>query len=320
MLKFLVILLDDMSASYCHYENEKKTYKLISIEDLKKGILFAMRENLIVQFVYPDKELPQEYKELINTISHCKIVPFTSKEQGDVVILNGWEEFNNFIFEESTNYILRTKQRDFFKNYCQIKDSLEKINRLNVVITDVEEFTDESFDIYNECLQELAYKLENIYLNGKISQLSLLTDRLMLTAMNNCNAGWENITLAPDGRFYVCPAFYQTDSKTAIEDKMPHIGNLKKGLDIKNSQLYKLDHAPLCRNCDAYQCKRCIWLNRKITFEVNTPSHEQCVMAHLERNASRDLLANIRKKKVFMPNVEIGEIDYLDPFDVKKKW
>ena len=53
MLKFLVILLDDMSASYCHYENEKKTYKLISIEDLKMGILFAMKENLTVQFVYP---------------------------------------------------------------------------------------------------------------------------------------------------------------------------------------------------------------------------------------------------------------------------
>lgn len=320
MLKVLVILLDDMSASYCHYENEKKTYKLISIEDLKMGILFAMKENLTVQFVYPDNDLPQEYKELINTISHCKIVPFASKEKGDVVILNGWKDFYSCIFEESANYVLRTKQIDFFKNYSQIKDSLEKINRLNIVITDIEEFTDESFDIYKDCLQELANELGKIYLNGKASQLSLLTDRLMLTAMNNCNAGWENITLAPDGKFYVCPAFYQSDCKTAIEDNVPHIGNLKNGLDIKNSQLYKLDHAPLCRNCDAYQCKRCIWLNRKITLEVNTPSHEQCVMAHLERNASRDLLANIRIKKVFMPNVEIGEIDYLDPFEVRKKW
>ena len=219
MLKVLVILLDDMSASYCHYENEKKTYKLISIEDLKMGILFAMKENLTVQFVYPDNELPQEYKELINTISHCKIVPFTSKEQGDVVILNGWEEFYNCIFEESANYVLRTKQIDFFKNYCQIKDSLENIKRLNVVVTDVEEFTDENFDVYKDCLQGLACELEKIYLNGNTSQLSLLTDRLMLTAMNNCNAGWENITLAPDGKFYVCPAFYQADCKTVIEDK-----------------------------------------------------------------------------------------------------
>ena len=138
--------------------------------------------------------------------------------------------------------------------------------------------------------------------------------------MNNCNAGWENITLAPDGKFYVCPAFYQSDSQTTIEDKALAIGDLQNGLDIKNPQLYKLSHAPLCRNCDAYQCKRCVWLNRKTTFEVNTPSHEQCVVAHLERNASRKLLQSIRKHGEFIPEVDIKEINYLDPFDVRKEW
>ncbi|MCB6675385.1 hypothetical protein L0N23_03615 [Bacteroides intestinalis] len=98
------------------------------------------------------------------------------------------------------------------------------------------------------------------------------------------------------------------------------IGDLENGLDIRNSQLYRLSHAPLCRHCDAYQCKRCIWLNRKMTLEVNTPSHEQCVTAHLERNASRDLLQEIRKSGRFLQGREIMEIDYLDPFDVRKKY
>lgn len=82
--------------------------------------------------------------------------------------------------------------------------------------------------------------------------------------------------------------------------------------------MYKLSYASLCRNCDAYQCKRCIWLNSKMTYEVNTPSHEQCVVAHLERNASRQLLLNIRKYGIFLPDREIKEIEYLDPFDVYK--
>ena len=89
---------------------------------------------------------------------------------------------------------------------------------------------------------------------------------------------------------------------------------------IKNKQLYRLDHAPICRHCDAWQCKRCIWLNRKTTLEVNTPSHEQCVVAHLERNASRELLENIRKHGMFLPETEIKEIDYLDPFDKRDEW
>jgi CXXX repeat peptide maturase len=137
---------------------------------------------------------------------------------------------------------------------------------------------------------------------------------MMLKEMNNCGAGDTNITLAPNGKFYVCPAFY-------YEDEADSIGDLEHRLDIKNKQLYRLDHAPICRHCDAWQCKRCIWLNRKTTLEVNTPSHEQCVLAHLERNASRDLLNNIRKYGTFLPEQEeIKEIDYLDPFDKRDEW
>lgn len=144
--------------------------------------------------------------------------------------------------------------------------------------------------------------------------------------MNNCNAGENNITLAPDGNFYVCPAFYNLPAVNGHERTMGDIcnkgytiGNIHDGLDIKNPQLYKLAYAPICRNCDAYQCKRCILLNRKMTNEVNTPSHEQCVVAHLERNASRELLLNIRKNGTFLPDKEITVIDYLDPFDVLQK-
>jgi hypothetical protein len=55
-------------------------------------------------------------------------------------------------------------------------------------------------------------------------------------------------------------------------------------------------------------------------LEVNTPSHEQCIVAHSERNAARRLLASIREGADFMPEVEIKEINYLDPFDVRKEW
>ena len=93
------------------------------------------------------------------------------------------------------------------------------------------------------------------------------------------------------------------------------------GLDIKNPQLYRLEYAPICRHCDAYQCKRCIWLNRKTTFEVNTPSHEQCVVSHLERNASRELMMSVRERVEFLSDKEeIKDISYLDPFDLRDEW
>ena len=85
MMQYLVIMLDDTSVSYCHCDNPYKERRLISLDDLRAGILYAMKENLMIQFVYPDYELPQEYLEVIDTIDHHDIVPYP--QQGDVVVI-----------------------------------------------------------------------------------------------------------------------------------------------------------------------------------------------------------------------------------------
>ena len=328
MLQYLVILLDDTSTSYCHYDNPKTERRLISLDNLRKGIFFAMKENLMIQFVYPDYPLPQEYVDAIDTIDHSDIVSSECKDQellsiADVIVFNGWKDVaNKFQANEEAACVLRTTKAELFLRYEQLLPVIGVVSRLNIVITDVETFADEDFERYKTVLQSLADEIEKQYVAGKSPQLNLLTDRMMLDKMNNCNAGVENITLAPDGRFYICPAFYLAGDEEdyGLGKAKFSVGDLEHGLDIKNQQLYRLDHAPLCRRCDAYQCKRCVWLNRKTTYEVNTPSHEQCVVAHLERNAGRTLLSNIRKHGVFLPGKEINEITYLDPFEVKEEW
>lgn len=331
MVEYLVILLDDTSVSYCHYPNNRVRHNLIHVDVLKQGIKYAMLENLTIQFVYPEYALPNEYNEIIETIDHCKIVPSTSEDESlrddaDVVVFSDWTGLDSFDFKTNQSYILRTSKTDFFERYMFLKGVLEKAGRLNVILTDIETFNEDDFDKYQKILVTLSKKIEEFFAQGKSPQLNLLTDRILLENMNNCNAGVSNVTLAPDGNFYICPAFYNLPvvdgNEKTFDDvcqKGFSIGNLHDGIGIKNSQLYRLDHAPICRNCDAFQCKRCIWLNRKTTCEVNTPSHEQCVVAHLERNASRELLMNIRKHGVFLPDKEIKEIDYLDPFDMLQK-
>lgn len=313
MLQYLIILLDDKSVSYCHYTNRRSVRRLISLENLKAGILFAMKENLMIQFVYPDYEIPLEYREIIETVDHGKIVPAGWLHEADVVVLEDWNLLPSFDYNVTTVYVFRTSKVDFFKNYKALGDVMGKISRLNIVLTDIETFVSADFNMYNSVLEWLVCRLRDFYGEGLTPQLNLLTDRMLLDKMNSCNAGWENITLAPDGMFYVCPAFYQTDGWDSI-------GNLVNGLNFKNPQLYQLDHAPLCRNCDAYHCKRCIWLNKKTTLEVNTPSQEQCVIAHLERNASRSLLSEIRKLGEFLPERDIKQISYLDPFDIRTEF
>ena len=307
MLQYLTILLDDTSVSFCHYENPKKERRLMPLDILKEGIRFGMMENLMIQYVYPDYELPTEYAEVVESIDHSKIKPV--KEDADAWVVN---DIANI--KADVPVVWHTTKQELFAHESNIERVLDNVPRLNIVLTDIQSFTNDDFEKYKELFDRVALKIEQSYVNGKFPQLNLLTDRLMLQEMNNCGAGDTSITLAPNGKFYVCPAFYYEDEKDCT-------GDLEHGVNVKNKQLYELAYAPICRHCDAYQCRRCVWLNRKTTLEVNTPSHEQCVLAHLERNASRDLLNNIRKHGTFLPEQEkINEIDYLDPFDNRDEW
>lgn len=314
MLQYLVILLDDTSVAYCHAENPLNKRNLIPLETLKKAILFGMKENLMIQYVYPEYELPEEYNEVIESIDHVKI-------GREVAVYN---EVPKSIAAE--NAVLRLSVADFIAKLYDIAALLPQVARLNICLTDIEKFKDEQIEDYKKALSTLNAVLLNLYKSGKQLQLNILTDRLQLKEMHNCGAGDSNITIVPNGKFYLCPAFYY-DEKMGINNRLNHhkpssersVGDLKNGLQIPNPQLLKLDHAPLCRICDAYHCNRCIWLNQKLTWDNNTPSHQQCVLAHLERNAARDLLQQLIKEGFVFEN-EIKQIDYLDPFDVREQF
>ena len=314
MLKYLVIPLADDSVSFCHYSKGSQPDRLISAAILKKAILWAAKENLNIQFLFPDYEIPKEHKDVINSVSHAIVASSECKDgllrsKADIIVFDTWDAINAYPLKTGVSYVIRSKKDVFFENAkLLIKAILSKADRLVVVITDVDKFTSDDFEKYSHTLESLIPAVKDEYAKGRTVHLNLLTDRMLLEKMNNCNAGWESITLAPNGKFYICPAFY-------LDGSAP-VGDLDNGFAISNSPLYRLDHAPLCRKCDAYQCRRCIWLNKKMTLEVNTPSHEQCVVAHLERKASQKLLSEIRLMGNFLPGKDIPQLNYLDPFEL----
>ena len=314
MLQYLVILLDDTSVAYCHADNPLRQRNLMPLDTLRKAIVFGMKENLMIQYVYPDYELPEEYNEVIESIDHQKI-------GRDIVICNGVPDKIT-----SENVVLRLSVADFIAHQHDIAKLLPDATRLNICLTDIEHFTDDQQDAYKQALATLYDVLFTQYIHSdKRTQINILTDLMLLTDMNNCGAGATNITVAPNGRFYICPAFYY-DEQTGVDNRLNHrqpssersVGDLDVGLQIPNQQLLHLSHAPLCRFCDAYHCNRCVWLNQKLTWDINTPSHQQCVLAHLERNATRDFQLQLKDAGMIIDN-EIRQINYLDPFDVRKE-
>lgn len=315
MLKYLIIQLDDSSVSFCHYDNDKSNPHLIPLDSLKDAIFWSMKENLTLQFLYPGYEIPAEYKNEINKTFHADIVSSSCdddelRRNADVIIFDLYDGINSYQYDYSQAYVFRATLSEHIDNVENLTSIFPGVNRVNIITTDVLSFKKEDVERYVQYLDTLAYGIAEEYKKEHIIQLNILTDRILLDGMNNCNAGDEIIALCPDGNFYVCPAFY-SDKENSFA-----IGNISFGVNIKNPQLYKLRHAPICRVCDAYQCRRCTWMNCKSTLEVNTPSHEQCLVAHLERNASRKLLSLIREIGEFMPNKDIPKINYLDPFQL----
>ena len=313
-LQYLVILLDDTSMAYCHANNPLTEPKLIPLDTLRKAILFGMKQNLMIQFVYPNYELPVEYHKVIESIDHIKI--------GREVLV--YDSVPQMAY--TNNLVLRLTINEFITKQNDIASLLQQAKRINICLTDTENFQEEQIEEYKNALATLNAVLLNLYKQVKSPQLNILTDRMQLTEMHNCGAGISNITIAPNGKFYLCPAFYY-DEQMGISNRMNHktkdasrsVGDLDNGIDIPNKQLLQLDHAPLCRICDAYHCKRCIWLNQKMTWDNNTPSRQQCVLAHLERNAARDLQLALKEVGYLIKN-EIKEITYLDPFDIKEEY
>lgn len=302
-----MVILDDSSISYCYYSNSENV-RLVDIEILKRTIKYAMLNNMTIHYIYPKYELPKEYNELIDSYAGIKIKSLNSSTSADIRVVNDFDFDLQNITEKST-LVLRISLDSLIENKDRLVELSKRVKRLNVILLDVTKFKQEDFLKYEKVLNYLSDKLD-----VHSGELNLLHDRIFLDKMNNCNPGVDSICIAPDGRFYLCPAFYYSG-------KQGSVGDLENGISIKNIQLLSLENAPICRHCDAYQCKRCVWLNRLTTLELNTPSHEQCVVSHIERNSSIKFLekAKLNGCEEFK-NRSIEPINYLDPFENKQNW
>lgn len=136
-------------------------------------------------------------------------------------------------------------------------------------------------------------------------EINVLTDILELDKMCNCGAGENTFTLAPNGKVYMCPAFYFEDSKKYICD-------LELDKKLITNELVGLEQSPLCNECDAYHCSRCKYLNHKLTNQINVPSEIQCIISHIERECSVQIKNCLEKEGVECRN-RLNSVDYLDP-------
>lgn len=306
-MKHLIIILCKSAPSFCHYSTDANNGEphLIPIETLRHAILLAMKENASIQFVYPKYELPIDYYRLIASTNHVNIKPFmVSKEDIFNIDIHNYPSHDSLT---DANIIIRLALDDLVRDFEYISCALSFVSRINIALVIPKIIDDVFIKDYRSVLDRFVQTLVNEYQKGHYVQFNLITDRAFLSTMNNCNAGIDSLTISPNGDIFICPGFFY--------DKMGAIGNLTNGYDICNKHLYGISSAPICRICDAFHCKRCIWKNKKSTLEVNTPGHEQCVVTHIERNATAEFVKLLREEGIESKTVnDIQVCEELDPF------
>ena len=107
----------------------------MDIDYLKEGIRFAMMENLMIQFVYPEGELPKRYAKIINSIDHVDIRPFTEgfNMNSNVLVYN--ELPLSLPEKKMPTTIFRLTVQEFFDfPYYLAEQTFQYIKKLNIII------------------------------------------------------------------------------------------------------------------------------------------------------------------------------------------
>jgi CXXX repeat peptide maturase len=310
-LQSLIILLDRLAVPFCNYPAPAGATAPMELATLKKALAFASRMRLRPLCVLSGELPPAKVLAALRRIKHQKLVPWAlySRMPGAWPVIN-LSELRSMKKpgRRAENVILRVQRQKLgglANAFARLKGHFK---RINVRLLELEKYTENNFREYRRQCALVARQIAAQKWPRQGTECNLLTDRLVLRGMNNCGAGLAHVTVAPNGCFYLCPAFYYQDEADAV-------GSLNDGLKIKNPRLLTVEGAPICRSCDAFQCLRCVWLNKRSTEEINTPSRQQCVAAHLERAAVQSLRKKLLAKRSAGRLSPMEKLDYLDPLE-----
>ena len=315
--KHALVILETGAVPFCYYENPR-FHSSAEPQWMPAGLLagivrHARKEQISLTFLLGKARPPAKLERLID--AHAKIVPLSLEKlyPDGVLVLDADEAsaFPELSRSLDRNVILRVGRHNLKKCGALFESLAGKFKRLSIHLVGMEYFTPADFAVYEKELRKMRTALSQLYRDGQAIEVNVLTDRIMLTSMRNCDAGVKHFTVAPNGKCYICPAFY-------CDDENSFIGAFdgKSGFSVKPVAGVDLPSGPLCSRCDAYHCKRCVFLNKTTTLELNVPSEQQCTVAHIEREASRQLLIDLGSAEPFHRMPRIAELNYRDPLEL----
>lgn len=298
VIKYLQFITSDTITPHCSYQNTKGTKNIMAPEIFQKGMAFCEKNGYKPAFLgKPQGIAGREYEQYI-------VIDKAGQAGNTVSVYTAGMES----LDEADVGILLLNSMNLNSLYQTVEKLFNFLYRINLVIEDISEWNNENILDYKRQLGKVAAFIADMYMQGNEIEINVLTDLWNLSSMKNCDGGTNSFALAPNGRIYMCPAFY-------FDDPDSHVGTLDAGINIRNPQLLHLENAPICSVCDVYNCNRCKFINKKMTNEINIPSKIQCEVGHIEREQSMRLQRLVKASSTQQFENNLQEIYYKDPLE-----
>lgn len=307
--KRLNFLLSDDYITYCQYENTNASVNYMQGSTIRDGLIYARNNFFNPIFVHSKSEFSFKNVNDYNAFRIHHIVPAKFYKEAanlkDYILVFEKDDLNLDV-NELTECQLNVNSHDIANLFIYTKELLKKAKRVNINIINLDRHFENEY--HNQLTAIVNHLAELNSLKNNHYEINLLDDLITEVQKKypehkNCKAGDRSFGLAPDGKFYVCSAYYSTKPDQDI-------GNIQEGFTkFKGQHLYKSEYQPICKTCDVYSCLNCVYLNESETREVNISPSYQCRKGLIEKEAGGVYM------KLMYGTSKILPVEYHDPIE-----
>lgn len=297
---YLYIMTSDDVTPHCNYRNPRPSGATMGDSVFAQSLEFCQQNDFLPVFL----GIPSSGGEPVESVS---IVAAEAERGpgGSIPVFDNGTAGASTGGENAVLLVDRAHLGDLRRHFAEL---VLTHGRVNIILEELEAWGDGQLALYEAELRQVAATVRRCYEDGRPVEVNVLTDLWHLTDICDCGAGENSFAVAPNGKIYLCPAFYFADPDDAV-------GTLETGIRVPNPRLLEARNSPYCRSCDVYSCRRCKFLNKSLTGEVGIPSRIQCLVSHLERKVSMELQHALVREELIRPANAIGPVWYAEPME-----
>lgn len=267
--KFMLIILEDSIEPHCSYQNNSKNGRLMSQVMLEDALKFSENNGFQPVLLGDISRYDLDNGDYINIVSKSN----NNEDTGKIIIYSN----SNENLAISSNYIVSINISNLSQLYTLVNNIVKLVigARINIVIQDIELWSDTDFINYEKQLDLIYNMLSEQSPLEELPDINILTDKFEGLDDNQCTAGVDTFTLAPNGKVYTCPGFY-------FDNESSEIGT------INNFKTMSIINSYRCNSCKN-KCLGCKFKNKKTTNEYSIPSDKQCRISEIQNRCSNKL-------------------------------